>query len=364
MDLHGNVSWRLAENTDLITCYRMAPHEDAMQTKQRAVANLIERIESGKGKPAYKAWIPIPVLLPGEKTSTRIEPGKSIYKAVAPAAAQKGVIDAAIWIGYAWADEPRNHAVVMVTGDDKETVTRTAEQLAHQFWDARSAFEFVAPTGSLSECLNKALASKKHPFYISDSGDNPTAGGAGDATWTLTQLLARPELKADNGPSLIYASIPGPELVKKAIAAGVGGRVEGYAGAMVDARYAPPVKISGTVEAVVSGDKDAEIEAVVRVGSVHIIVTQKRKPYHKEIDFTRLGLNPRKADIVVVKIGYLEPELYAMRADWLLALTPGGVDQNIERLPYHRILRPMFPLDKKMADPDLSAKIVPSSDQL
>src|SRR5690606_34494784 len=24
MDLHGNVSWRLAENTDLITCYRMA----------------------------------------------------------------------------------------------------------------------------------------------------------------------------------------------------------------------------------------------------------------------------------------------------------------------------------------------------
>ena len=24
MDLHGNVSWRLAENTDLITCFRMA----------------------------------------------------------------------------------------------------------------------------------------------------------------------------------------------------------------------------------------------------------------------------------------------------------------------------------------------------
>ena len=55
MDLHGNVSWRLAQNTDLITCYRMAPHEDAMQTKQRAVENLINRIESGKGKPAYKA---------------------------------------------------------------------------------------------------------------------------------------------------------------------------------------------------------------------------------------------------------------------------------------------------------------------
>src|SRR6202166_5473456 len=100
MDLHGNVSWRLAENTDLITCYRKAPHEDAMETKQRAVVNLIYLIENKKGKP-YKAYISIPVLLPGEKTSTRIEPGKSIYAAVAPAASQTGIIDAAIWVGYA-----------------------------------------------------------------------------------------------------------------------------------------------------------------------------------------------------------------------------------------------------------------------
>ena len=79
MDLHGNVSMALAENTDLITDYRLAPHEDAMQTKQRAVTDLLGRIESGKGKPAYKAWIPIPVLLPGEKTSTRIEPAKHVF---------------------------------------------------------------------------------------------------------------------------------------------------------------------------------------------------------------------------------------------------------------------------------------------
>jgi microcystin degradation protein MlrC len=362
MDLHGNVSWRLAENTDLITCYRLAPHEDAMETKQRAVENLLDRIESGKGKPAYKVWIPIPVLLPGEKTSTRIEPAKSVYKTVAPAAAQKGVIDAAIWVGYAWADEPRNHAVVMVTGDDKEIVTHTAEQLARNFWNARSGYAFVAPTAPLAVCFDSALASHQHPFFISDMGDNPTAGGAGDVTWTLTQILARPEFKSASGPSLIYASIPGPELIKEAIKAGVGGQVDGYAGAKVDARYAPPVRLTGTVESIVYGDQDAEVEAVIRVGSVHVIVTQKRKPYHKEIDFTRLGLNPRKADIVVVKIGYLEPELYAMRADWIMALTPGGVDQDLERLTYKRIQRPMFPFDKGMADPDLSARIVPTSD--
>src|SRR5690606_28113201 len=93
MDLHGNVSWRLAENSDLITCYRLAPHEDAWESRQRALENLIDRLESGEGKPAYKAWIPVPILLPGEKTSTRIEPAKSLYAAVAPATEQEGVID-------------------------------------------------------------------------------------------------------------------------------------------------------------------------------------------------------------------------------------------------------------------------------
>src|SRR6202000_2240147 len=102
------------------------------------------------------------------------------------------------------------------------------------------------------------------------------------------------------------------------ITAGLGGKVDGYAGGKIDARYAPPVHIIGTVESIVNGDTDAEPEGVVRTCSVHVIVTRKRKPYHKEVDFTRLGLQPRKTDIVVVKIGYLEPELYTMRAGWIM----------------------------------------------
>ncbi len=364
MDLHGNVSWRLAQNSDLITCYRMAPHEDAIESKKRAVDNLLSRIESGKGKPAYKVWIPVPILLPGEKTSTRIDPGKSLYAQVEPASLQNGIVDAAIWIGYAWADEPRNHAVVMVTGDDKEKVAATAEELANSFWKARSEFEFIAPTATLEKSLNLAISSDKHPYFISDMGDNPTAGGAGDVTWTLKEILKRTEFKSENGPSLIYASIPGPEFVKKAIEAGVGGKVEGLAGAAIDARFAPPVMLSGTIEAIEHGDKHAETEVVVKIGSIYVIVTKKRKPYHRESDFTRLGLNPRKTDIVVVKIGYLVPELYDMRADWIMALTPGGVDQDLERLDYKRIMRPMYPFDKDMKDPDLKAQFVPSSDEL
>ncbi len=361
MDLHGNVSERLAANLDLITCYRLAPHEDEMESKQRAVENLLDRLENGKGKPKYKAWIAVPILLPGEKTSTRIEPGKSLYAKLAPATAQEGVLDASIWVGYAWADEPRNRAVVMVTGDDEEMVKSTAEKLANHFWDLREKFEFVAPVATLDECLYSAIKSTKQPFIISDTGDNPTAGGAGDVTWTLEKILKRPEFMKADGPSLIYASIPGPKFVEKAIEAGIGAKVEEFAGALVDNRYAPPILLSGTVQAIKHGDKNAETEVVVKIGSVYVIVTSKRKPYHYEKDFTDLGLNPRETDIVVVKIGYLVPELYDMRADWIMALTPGGVDQDLERLGYKRVVRPIYPLDKDMKDPDLRAVMIPVS---
>ena len=363
MDSHGNVSEVLAKHSDLITCYRMAPHEDAMESKQRALDNLIYRLKSGKGKPKYKAWIPVPILLPGEKTSTRVDPGKTLYSKVAPMTEKKGVIDAAIWVGYAWGDAPRNHAVVMTYGDNKKQVVESAEELAKDFWNFRHDFEFVAPTTDIEDAFNKAfnylkVREDKRPFIISDMGDNPTAGGAGDVTWTLDKILKMDEFKRSDSPELIYASIPGPDLIVNAFKAGVGNYVEGMVGAMVDDRYSPPIKVKGIVHSLKRGDRNAELEAVVKVNNVYVIVTYKRKPYHYISDFTDLELDPSSSDLLVVKIGYLVPELYDIRGDWVMALTPGGVDQDLERLGYQNIKRPMYPLDKDMEDPDLSARLI------
>lgn len=367
MDLHGNVSRELAHQTDLITCYRMAPHEDARDTKERACSNLVELLqqvwEGGPPRP-IKAWAPIPVLLPGEQTSTRAEPAKHIYGAIPGIEAREGIIDAAIWVGYPWADEPRNRAVVMVTGWDKDAVIAGAQELAQLFWDSHADFKFVGPAGSFTECIDKALASSARPFFISDSGDNPTAGGSGDMTWGLMRLLERPEFKETSGPTVIYASIPGPKAVKTAVDAGVGAIVTVTAGAEVDNIHSGPITLTGRVHSIKHGDKDAVIEVVLQVGSVFAILTQLRKPYHYEHDFTDLDLQPRSADIVIVKIGYLEPELYNMAADWILGLTPGGVDQDLVRLGHHRIRRPMWPFDKYFPQqPDLTARIIPLSNE-
>jgi len=362
MDPHGNVSYELAMETDLITCYRMSPHEDAIESKRRAVTNLIERLESGKGKPLYKSRIKVPILLPGEKTSTRIEPGKSLYGKIDPETKKEGVIDAAIWMGYPWADEPRNHGVVVVYGDNKKEVKNSSEFLAKSFWDVKDDFEFVAPVGTLEKSLELAINSETKPFIISDMGDNPTAGGAGDVTWTLKRLLERDEFKNENGPSLIYASIPGPKLIENTKNLKVGDYVEGFVGAEVDDRFSPPIFLRGSIKSKKIGDINAKTEVVVQSGSINVIVTEKRKPYHYIKDFTDLNLDPKSIDILVVKIGYLVPQLYDINKGWIMALTPGGVDQDLFRLDYKRIERPMFPVDEFESEPDLSAVFVPLSD--
>ncbi|KIW74548.1 hypothetical protein Z517_11318 [Fonsecaea pedrosoi CBS 271.37] len=369
MDLHGNVSRELVHEADLITCYRTAPHIDVRETKERACRNLVELLtKSPAGRRAdgspvrpLKAWIPIPVLLPGEQTSTRIEPAKHIYGTVPAVESNTGVVDAAVWVGYPWADEPRNRAVVVVTGWDEDAIKLGSEQLARVFWDAHEDFDFVGPTGSFDECIGEAVASKKHPFFVSDSGDNPTAGGSGDMTWGLMHLLARPEFKQSSGPTVIYASVPGSKAVNTCVDAGIGATVTVTAGAEVDHIHSGPITMTGQVHAIKRGDRDARIEVVLRVGSVFAILTELRKPYHHEHDFTDLNLKPREADIIIVKIGYLEPELHDMAADWRLALSPGGVDQDLKRLGHSRINRPMWPFDKFDKAPFLSARIIPPS---
>jgi microcystin degradation protein MlrC len=361
MDLHGNVSRELATLCDLITCYRMAPHEDARESRERAARNLLVRLREG-GKPEL-AWVHVPVLLPGEKTSTRLEPARSIYRRVAEIAGAEGVLDAAVWVGYAWADEPRCQAAVVVTGDDRDVIMAHAAELARSYWDARAAFEFVAPTGSFAECLATAEASDKRPFFISDSGDNPTAGGAGDVSWTLRELLAAPP-DAD----VIYASITDPAAVAAAAKAGVGGEVTVEAGGKIDSGSSGPVRLTGTVRSLLCGDPVGADRvgadsvggdpvggdiAVVDVGRVSVILTSRRKPYHVIADFAALGLDARAADIVIVKIGYLEPELYDAAADWLLALTPGGVDQDLPRLGHHNLDGQVFPFDTSLTAPAL-----------
>ena len=146
------------------------------------------RVRDGGALP-HKALVHVPILLPGEKTSTRIEPAASIYGGIPAITQREGITDISYWIGFAWADQPRCQAAIVAFGDDEAPPSEQPPlELAGTVWQARHDFEFVAPTGTFEECLDQAIASSARPFWISDSGDNPGAGGADDTTYCLARL--------------------------------------------------------------------------------------------------------------------------------------------------------------------------------
>src|SRR5699024_12316128 len=122
--------------------------------------------------------------------------------------ARDEVTDAGIGVGYAWAEEPRWHATVLVTGSSVGPVAAAAEELAAELWRVRQEFDFVAPTGTLDEAVDAALAQvaggagglsgaagglsgaagRAGPYLGSGSGDHPRAGGSGDVTGRLARL--------------------------------------------------------------------------------------------------------------------------------------------------------------------------------
>ncbi|MGX7672090.1 M81 family metallopeptidase [Plantactinospora sp. DSM 117369] len=349
MDLHGNVSPVLFTGCDLLTCYRTAPHVDVWETRERAARNLVEALR--RGQRPHKALVHVPILLPGEMTSTRVEPARGLYARIPEIEARDGIVDAAIWIGFAWADQPRCRGAVVVTGTDAEATSRAARELGEHFWAARDEFAFVAPTGSLDECLDTALVAigdpTRRPFFVSDSGDNPGAGGADDVTYALARMLARPQIR-DGAVRAVYASLVDPDAVAQIADQPLGTPVSVPVGGRIDTRDPGPVRLDGVLEAVAE-DPDGGRCVSVRVGGLSVFVTSRRMQYRQLASYARLGVTVDDVDLVVVKIGYLEPELFEAAGDWLLALTPGGVDQDIERLPYQRLLRPVFPLDRDFA---------------
>ena len=350
MDPHGNMSFELARALDLATSHRMSPHEDAPLTKRRALANLVDCLE--RGIRPQRAWIRVPVLLPGERACTRDEPARSIYGGLAESERRPGIIDASVWIGYAWADEPRCGAAVLVTGTHGDAIAGEARNIARTYWDARASFDFSVATADAATCLERARASRDRPFFISDSGDNPTAGGAGDVAAMLDALLAHPAFRSGESTA-IWASVVDPSAVSRCVAAGEGAKVELRVGGALGSRVGRGVRLAGLVQRIARGDPVGGDMAVVASGGIRAVLTTRRRPFHFMSDFTALGLDPAAHDVTIVKVGYLVPDLFAAARGWMIALTPGGVDQHIERLGHRQLARPIFPLDRDF-EPDLA----------
>lgn len=336
-DLHGNLSQRIIDVLDIFSTYRTAPHIDVEETMRRSVSMLVRALENGI-RPEI-VWVRVPVLLPGERTSTEDQPAKSFYARLPEVEAPEGIWDASFQVGYVWADEPRATAAAVMTGTDIEAMQAAAADLAQRYWDLREKFVFGMQVGSIDECVDWAIAAHTHPVVLAESGDNPTGGGVGDRAEVLAALIAR------NAQGVVFAGICDRPATDAAYAAGPGAQLDLRIGGTLDPSSAP-VAVRAIVKYLLPVDAPELGEAVLTIGGIDLVVTGRRRPFHNLADFRRLGLEPEAARVVVVKSGYLSPELAPIAAPALMALSAGSVDQFVERLPRLRKPHPSFPFDR------------------
>ncbi|WP_345830511.1 M81 family metallopeptidase (plasmid) [Pantoea sp. BRR-3P] len=335
-DLHGNVTQRIIDAIDMFSTYRTAPHIDVEETMRRSVTMLVKSLQTGI-KPGV-VWAPIPVVLPGERTSTEDEPAKSLYARLPAINEIEGIWDASLMVGYVWADEPRATAAAIVTGTDADVLAEQAANLALAYWQARDEFRFGCVTGSITECVSMAIASETAPVILADSGDNPTGGGVGDRADVLAELIRQ------NAQDVIVAGITDKPATEAAFAAGEGATLHLTVGASLDPAGGK-VQAEFVVKHLSDDARSLAKQALLQTGGITLVVADRRRPYHNLADFALLGLDPAAAKIVVVKSGYLSPELAPLANPNLMALSEGVVDQYVERLARKRKLKPAYPFD-------------------
>lgn len=367
MDPHGNLSRELAGLVDHAAAHRHAPHIDRWDTRERAVRILVDLVRRGE-KP-LKAWVRVPLLLPGERTSTVVEPGKGVFGRMLPAIERHGVLDANMWIGFAWADEPRNAAAVLVVGWDAQAVVACARELAGHYWAAREGFVIVSEqSGSWEEALDFVMLDPPRPIYLSDAGDNVSAGGSGDMTFALHSTLNRADVMAA-GRSFLFAGLVDPATFDAALTAGTGAVLDRAVGAGTDSRFAPPVAGSWRVERFIEGvyGEDRPVAVVLRDGNVSVSIQWARRYFVSTKDPAFAGypmpglawFDPEGYDVVVVKNGYLFTGQAITAASAFMAITPGGTDLDFDRLRFVQAGRPIFPLDTDF-EPDLEPVMLPA----
>ena len=352
LDLHGHMSKEFIDEVVVMSALRTAPHRDDRETGYRATDQLMRVIRTGIAP--RTACVRVPILIAGEAAVTTQEPGRTLYAELPSFDSRPGIMEANIFVGFAFNDCAWSGMTAYVTSDgDAELAERTAHELALRIWDERHNFVLRMETASVEEGLVRAASSAARPVFVSDSGDNTTAGAPGDLTGVLQSLLAMAE-----PPKAAVPGILAPKLVAQALAAGVGAEINVELGAehisLAGTRKTVTGKILGCGPELKLGGfqpyRSTEAAwASLQFGSVvatfHAQPIGITTPEHLEA----VGVALDEFDVIVVKLGYLHPRLEDIAARHVLLLNEGAVSLDLAARPWRNVTRPALPVDPDFA---------------
>ncbi|OCW55503.1 M81 family metallopeptidase [Hoeflea olei] len=352
LDLHGHISPDFISDITVIGALRTAPHRDDREAGYRAAHQLLKVLRTGI-RPRIAA-VRIPILIAGEAAVTTTEPGASIYAGLPSYDARPGILEANVFVGFAFNDVPWGGMTAIVTSDgDADLARATAQELASEIWRRRHDFVLRMETAGVAEGLARVAAATEGPIFVSDSGDNTTAGAPGDLTGVLQAML---DLKSP--PRAVIAGITAPGLVQQALDAGIGSTIEVVLGE--DHISLPGTRRRVTGE-VINGGPELKLSgfqpyrsveaawAAIRFGA--LVATFHARPIGITTPehFDSMGLDRSAFTVFVVKLGYLHPRLEDIAKRHVLLLSEGTVSLDLENRDWRRVARPALP-----ADPDFA----------
>ena len=303
LDLHGNVTERMVAAASFLVAYRTYPHVDMLETGARAAAGLKRLVEKG---PMEKVHRKLPFLIPIHRQTTLASPMRALYGMLGDLEARDGSLESLSFLpGFPLSDIAECGPSILAYGYDAAGVLSAGATMV----EAISAHEtaFLTDLPDADEAVGRAIAwSGRGPALIADVQDNAGGGGTSDTMWLVRALLAQDARDAAVG--MVFDA----DAAAAAASAGVGATVALALGGKlfpgdhpVEADFAVtavgtgPFRLSGPM----AGGAMADLGpmAVLRRGGVEIVVVSDRTQCHDLAFFQRVGIEPARKAILVVK---------------------------------------------------------------
>ena len=353
-DLHANFSARMAANANGLVGYRENPHTDARASAIRAVKLLDRALSTGQRPKMFFAHPPI--VWPPTGTATNADPMKSLLLLARSLEKDHPAFwDVSVVGGFAFADthETGVSFAITTTGANAQAEAALDELCAR-------ALE-LAPLGNVieepvAEVLRRIPRESVGLTVLAEPSDNIGGGAPGDGTGLLRALI-------EHGAQNAAVCLCDADAVEHLRQLRTGDRTTLPLGGRGSRLDAGPLKLEVELLTFTNGrfeleDKQSHLAAssgdwfdmgpcaVVRHRGITILLTSNRTPPMDLGQWRHVGLPPEKFSIIGVKAAVAHRRAYdliAARHYWVD--TPGPCTSHLAALPYHKLRRPIYPLD-------------------
>jgi microcystin degradation protein MlrC len=357
LDLHGNVTQRMIDNSDIIVGFKTYPHVDMYETGAHT-GRLLFRTLRGELRPVL-GWSQPPLMTHTLRSATA--DGAMLHAVQAARRAEdEGLLAVTVFAGFALSDtQAPCLSVVAVADASAQQAPACAERIARSAWDERHGFVYRSEplAQSMRRARDLANGPPPGPVLLLDHGDNCMSGGTCDDMDVLREALA---LGLDD---IVAGPICDPEAVAQLIEAGKGARVKVQVGnkralAKLGIRK-ESLLLEGIVERISDGcftisgpiytgqPVNMGRTVLFDTGRARLVLVERTQEPLDIGVFACVGEDVARHRYVLVKSRmYCRPVFEPLAKAVVECDGRGVTSSDYELFPFARVARPVYPLDR------------------